>query len=225
VCACEAIKGRLNLEYIATIPELTEPHRVMQDYGLQFVIADTFNPPQGRNLAASKARGEYLVFLDDHVLPTADWFTEVLLRRKDLMHGAYKTSLGSAPTYFHFYGIKSMVEGDYRREPLTSQPYMCGSAGHSNFAIRREVFEAVGGYWPDYQGFGGEEASFDLSVWAAGYEVWMNPKMLCYHFSARAEQRGYEKTINPFNYQMALEKLRDDLPRLKARFDAEGIPH
>jgi GT2 family glycosyltransferase len=144
---------------------------------------------------------------------------------KDMLHGAYKTSLGTAPTYYHFYGIKSMVEGDYRREPFSSEPYRCGSFSHASFAIKRKVFNAVGGYWPDYQGFGGEEASFDLNLWAKGYEVWMNPKMLCYHFSARASQRGYEKTINPWNYQMALEKLRDDLPRLKAKFDAEGIPY
>jgi glycosyltransferase involved in cell wall biosynthesis len=48
----------------------------MQDYGLKFVIAETFNPPQGRNLAASEATGEYLVFLDDHVLLTGDWFEQ-----------------------------------------------------------------------------------------------------------------------------------------------------
>lgn len=195
----------------------------MQDYGLKFVIAEKFNPPEGRNLAASEATGEYLVFVDDHVLLTGEWFREVWESGKDLIHGAYKTSLGSAPTYYHFYGIKSMVEGDYRREPITSEPYKCGSAPHSGFAIRREVFNAIGGYWPDYQGFGGEEASFDLNVWEKGYEVWMNPKMLSYHFSARASQRGYEKTINPWNYQMALEKL--DLSALKAKFDAEGIPY
>jgi glycosyltransferase involved in cell wall biosynthesis len=225
VCACEAIKGDFNLEYCVTIPWMTEPRRVMQDYGVKFYIADNFNPPEGRNFAASIATGKRLVFMDDHVIPTGDWFRQVAELDKDVLHGPYKTSIGTAPTYYHFYGQASMVEGDYSRTALSDTAYRCGSAGHSNFAVRRDVFVRVGGYWSDYRDFGGEEASFDLNMWANGYEVWMNPKMLCYHFSARAEQRGYQKTINKWNYAMSLEKLKDHLPRLKAKFDAEGIPY
>jgi glycosyltransferase involved in cell wall biosynthesis len=151
VCACEAIKGDFNLEYCVTIPWMTEPRRVMQDYGVKFYIADNFNPPEGRNFAASIATGKRLVFMDDHVLPTGDWFQQVAELDKDLLHGPYKTSIGTAPTYYHFYGQASMVEGDYSRTALCDTAYRCGSAGHSNFAVRRDVFVRVGGYWTDYR--------------------------------------------------------------------------
>jgi GT2 family glycosyltransferase len=212
----------------AVVPrKLEEPHDVMRSYGVNlYHFEETMIPPVARNTGASYASGDYLLFLDDHVVMPNMITQRIIELDKDILHFAYRPMVGpSAPTYYHFFGIRSMVDGDYAKEPLHPEPYRVGSFSHACFAVKREVWNSLGGYPLDwYNGFGGEEASFDLRAWAHGYEVWVDPTIAVHHFSARSDQRGYDKTIQPENYRRCERELVHDLPRLKERFTREGIP-
>lgn len=231
ISACEAVRGDAELNYIATVSgrDWGERESLLREWGVGIIHStEPLIPPVARNHAANCAKGDILVFFDDHCIPTAGFFGRVEQDFADpnvhLLHGSYLTGPGSPYHYFHFYGIKSMVEGDYRRQPHSANIHRVGSASHAFFAIRRTVWESVGGYSDYYQGFGGEEASFDLKVWAAGYQVWLDPKLVYYHYSARESERGYEKRIEPKNYESALRELAPHLDRLKAKFAVEEIP-
>lgn len=212
--------------HVALSTPKIEPHVVMESYGVNiYSFAEPMIPPTARNLAASYATGDYLLFVDDHCIIPTELIKWIPILDKDVLHFPYRPQAGvNAPTYYHFTGIKSMVEGDYVKEPLIRTPYRCASANHGCFAVRRVAWEKMGGYPCWYSGFGGEEASFDLSAWANGCEVWIDPRIPYYHYSARADQRGYEKVIEPANYEKALYYLAPHLDRLKARFDAAEIP-
>jgi hypothetical protein len=56
--------------------------------------------------------------------------------------------------------------------------------------VRKDVWDAVGGYWDGFVGYGGEEPYFDLKCWELGYEVWVDPKIIHYHY---AGDRGYRR--------------------------------
>jgi len=210
--------------HVVVSGESSEPHRVMQDYGIDIVYGHELNAPAARNLAASRASGDYLLFLDDHVIIPPGLPASILELVVPVWHCAYKPSVGNCMTYYHFFGTVSDVEGDYSKQPCFPWPYRCASAPSGIMAVQRDVWHDLGGYWDSYVGFGGEEASFDLYAWSRGHGVWIDPRVVVHHFSARADQRGYDKTINHDNYAMALERLGPDLPRLRATFHKEGIP-
>lgn len=167
-------------------------------------------PPMSRNLCAEMATGDYLCFFDDHCLPDPDWFTKLLELDKDVVHSCYSTHVGYH-RYYHFIhlGDPNPMIGDYSREPLSQMPYLCLSAPHGGFAVKKTVWDAIGGYGTFWRGFGGEEAYFGVKAAQAGFEVWMHPQMHFYHFSCRAETRGYDKwkEANPWNFEEAKRQL------------------
>ena len=205
---------------------LGELHLKMAECGIDIRHSlEPLIPPVARNLGALGAKSEYLLFLDDHVLINKGVVRSIQEIDADIWHCAYKPFVAEAISYYGFTGIDSMVQGNYVRTPHSKLPHRIGSFTANCFAVKRKTWEALGGYWDTYQGFGGEEASFDLQAWAKGYEVWLDPTICVHHYSARSSERGYLKDINQYNYDMALDRLADDLPRLKAYFDTEGIPY
>lgn len=199
-----------------------EREQLLSDWGAKIVHSeDALTPPAARNRSATLATGDTLLFLDDHVLVGSDVFQPIQGR---LLHFSYTTGPRSPYRYFHFYSIASMVEGDYRRSPHRHNPYRCASGPHGAMLISHAAWETLGGYWPDYIGFGGEEASFNLYAWSRGIETWLDPSVIIHHYSARSGARGYAKDINKDNYAMALRKLEPVLPELRAKFESEGVP-
>jgi GT2 family glycosyltransferase len=72
------------------------------------------------------------------------------------------------------------------------KPYMIGAGGHGGFAITRSLWDAVGGYGPAnlFFGYGGEEMVFDLKLWRMGHKVFIDPKVIHYHYPGG---RGYSR--------------------------------
>ena len=227
ICACElALKG-MEREYIIHLngktydnprtfgdnPEpMDEPHYLIRnnsDGAVKYLYsAEPIPPPIARNECAKIATGDYLVFFDDHCLPDPDWFTKLLELDKDIVHSSYSTHVGYH-RYYHFIhlGDPNPLKGDYSRAPLSQEPYQCASAPHGGFGVKRAVWDALGGYGDFWQGFGGEEAYFDMLAAKKGFEVWMHPQMHFYHFSCRAETRGYDKGFNPWNFEEGWRRL------------------
>jgi hypothetical protein len=224
IAACEQV-GLKDVHVVFSGSPLQDSHYVMSSLGIDLIYhEELLIPPVARNLAAAQANGDYFLFLDDHVLPGHNIEQSILALDAPVYHCAYQPSVGNVQRYYHFEGSVSMVEGDYVRAPKQWTPYKIGSFTASTLCVKREVWRDVGGYPDWYEGFGGEEASFDLMCWSKGYEVWSDPNSCAYHYSARAAARGYEKVINKANYARALKELEPHLPRLKEQFIAEGIP-
>ena len=214
ICACEqGLKG-IEHEFIvyANGKVEDEPHHLLQansQGAVKMLYAETpVPPPIARNRCAEVATGGYLVFFDDHCLPDPDWFHKLLELDKDIVHSSYSTHVGYH-RYYHFIhlGDPNPLKGDYSRAPLSQEPYQCASAPHGGFGVKRAVWDALGGYGDFWQGFGGEEAYFDMLAAKKGFEVWMHPQMHFYHFSCRAETRGYDKGFNPWNFEEGWRRL------------------
>jgi hypothetical protein len=154
-------------------------------------------PPNARQIGADLCSGKVLFFFDNHCLLARDYFSRAIHdfdnEDIDVLHSTtcFYTSTGMHYHYllnleYNFWGSSQMLPQDEYR------PYQIAAGGHGGFAVRRSVFNDVGGYGPSelLTGYGGEEMIFDLKMWRLGYKVWLDPKVIHYHF---AGNRGYAR--------------------------------
>lgn len=160
---------------------------------------EALTPPVARSRGVQASSGEYLCFLDNHCIVGSRYFDRTVAAMDrynmamlhsvtkflpgDTEHYHYKLTLG-----MNFWGCT----GGLPTHPVL--PYQIAAGGHGGFAVRRSVWEAVGGYGPDdlLEGYGGEEFIFDLKLWRMGYDNWMDPKLIHQHWpGSRPYSRHY----------------------------------
>lgn len=233
IAACETLLEGVEHEFIVVLNGQTESevHALLAERSdvrlLPFTLV--IPPPIARNIGAKSARYDTLCFLDDHVIPTQSFFSWDI--DAEVVHCSYKTYPRHELRYFHYkFNPECPVKGDYatKREPWDwSGPiaenihlYPCLSGPHGGFFVDRQYFLESGGYDDFWQGFGGEEAYFGLKANLAGKRVVCNPNALFYHFSCRADVRGYDKTFNEYNFTEGLKRLKvlGDLDALLQKF-------
>jgi hypothetical protein len=158
---------------------------------------EAVSPPKAREEGVAAASGELVFCFDNHCIVAPDYFARSIIDfdhyRVDCLHSStrYHTSNGTDYHYrlrlpFNFWAESVQVpESDYK-------PYECAAAGHGGFAVRKSVWQAVGGYGPEHllKGYAGEELIFDLKLWRLGYKVHIDPQVVHYHF---AGNRGYAR--------------------------------
>lgn len=154
-------------------------------------------PSEGRNVGASFARGRYLVFIDDDAL----------------VHPEYVQNVKKTWDCFDFLAIRGKVlpkrsssnnsftgHYDFGEYPI---PAVLMTEG--NMAIKKEVFESVGGFDPVL--FGGEGIELSWRCWKQypGRDIYYWPKMVIFHDFARgnslvAKKQRHELAAQYFNY-------------------------
>jgi hypothetical protein len=166
-------------------------------------------PPAARQVGSEVADGELLFFFDNHCLVAPGYFdrAKAVFERmpavdmlhsttcfysNDGLHYHYKLKLD-----YNFWAESSKIAQDEVR------PYRIAAGGHGGFAIRKSVWDEVGGYGPDnlFDGYGGEELAFDLKLWLLGKEVYLDPKMIHYHYTGF---RGYSRHYTDDYYRNLL---------------------
>lgn len=160
---------------------------------------EPLSPPAARQRGAATADGRILCFFDNHCVVGRDYFKRVIYdferRPMDVLHSTTQYSLGW-PRDYHYklrLGYNFWAESVHL-PPDSVRPYKIAAAGHGGFAVLRKVWEEVGGYGPDslFSGYGGEELSFDLRMWLLGKSVWIDPKLVHYHYmGARPYSRHF----------------------------------
>ena len=165
------------------LPETTFPVRqvVVGDRGIPLAAA--------RNLAATTATGELLVFLDVDCIPDADYIADyattlatldALLMGEVLYLAAGATEAGIDFARFAATGVKhSERTGPPETELGDCTDYRCFWS--LNFAMRRATFLAVGGFDERYVGYGGEDTDFGRVVAAAGVPIRWRRGARAYH--------------------------------------------
>ncbi|MCC6396008.1 MAG: glycosyltransferase family 2 protein, partial [Bacteroidetes bacterium] len=119
---------------------LSEFHAPFQ---LRTLVLEHRGASQARNAGAEAARGEYLAFTEDDVIPDPYWLAHahkhIMERTLDILEGrTVYTHSRSNVRRFEPHGIPSYIP--------------------CNLFVRRQVFRAVGGYAPDF--FDGESGLY-----------------------------------------------------------------
>lgn len=153
-------------------------------------------PPYARQRGVEKADGDILFFFDNHCLVTPKYFERALLDFEnpeiDCLHATTKFFTADSVCYEYRMTLDYNFWGESKNFAESHKPYKIAMSGHGAMAVRRSVFNEVGGYGPEgvLDGYGGEEPMFDLKLWRYGKKVWIDPKLNHYHY---AGNRGYSR--------------------------------
>lgn len=130
-------------------------------------VPENVGIPAGRNAGVPHVAGDLLFFLDDDARPASDDYLAraAALFEADptlgLVHPRVDATHGEAPGRW----VPRVRKGDPRR---SSPAFVLWEGGS---VIRREVFDAVGG-WPELYRYAHEGIELAWRIWDAGYTVW-----------------------------------------------------
>jgi GT2 family glycosyltransferase len=188
---------------------------------------------RGNNIAARQARGEYLVFINNDTLPRRDWLRPMVdLQRSTPRVGIVGSRLVDSAgntlyTGSYFQPAINAYADAGRNYPASfgDEPRECEVYVGCGILLKRELFDAVGGFDPHY--FQGHE-DFDLclKVRERGLRVMYCPRSMIVHIenvsmkklSRRTRRSAKERNREFFErrwrqrlYEFRLPKLPDGL--------------
>lgn len=165
-------------------------------YGDFVHVVEPLSPPSARQVGTWSAKGKYLFFFDNHCIVQAPYFTRAISSMETygigMLHSTTNFWMGQGNYYEYRMAFKKhfWVDQSLPTAGHESVPYQVGVAGHGAFAVTRELWDKVDGYWMGFQGYAGEEPYFDLKCWMMGESVWLDPLMVHKHWSGR---RSYNR--------------------------------
>ncbi len=143
----------------------------------------------GNNLAASKARGEYLVLLNADAFPETDWLEIIHQACLDhprhffasrLMKASDPQTLDGEWNVYHASGLAWRKNHAQPLINATSQPKEVLSACAAAGVYPREAFEAVGGFDEDFFAYM-EDIDLDFHMQLLGYQCLYLPQAVVRH--------------------------------------------
>lgn len=149
-------------------------------------------PAANRNHAARAAATDWIAFIDDDCIPQPGWL--------DALASAAENA--------------DVIEGRTRAPGTTDSPFEehvenehGGQLWSCNLAVRRDVFERLGGFDEDFAEAGGEDMEFAWRVRRAGLRVRFAPDALVHHPPRRIGWRGLWRRTWMIRW-MALYRLK-----------------
>ncbi len=145
--------------------------------------------PAGNNVGARHAKGEYIIILNPDTIVDSDWLSQLikpfeeypdiaLTTSKILMYHQQDT-INTCANHSHFTGI-DFCKGLYEHTLYFSKPEEVGAVSGCSFAIRREIFEELGGFDPDFFLYL-EDIDLSWRARLAGYKIMFVPLSIVYH--------------------------------------------
>ncbi len=178
-----------------------------------------------RNLGASYAVAPVLFFCDSHVV-VPDYWLDRMLSAMDLLH-ADILSPAVASLYQPEaigYGLAMDDEGNiYWLSSKPTEPCMIPFACSCFMAIRKQVFDTLGGFDRNYVIYGSEDAELSLRAWLFGYQIIMYPELVVKHLFKESYSYDFDDSHMNYNLlQMACTHFNASrLCKLISRINAE----
>ncbi|HIL56790.1 MAG TPA: glycosyltransferase family 2 protein [Rhodothermales bacterium] len=186
---------------------------------------------EGNNRAVPQATGDVLVFLNNDVEVPPDWLRPLvaaLAERPDV--AAVQPKLlqldrqsfeyaGAAGGFLDRYGFPftrgrlfEHLEADRGQyDAPRDVTWATGAA----LAVRRDAFEAAGGFDPTFE-MHMEEIDLCWRLWRSGWRVRCEPTSEAYHLGGASLPRGSARKTY-YNYRNGLVMLAKNLPQVEAR--------
>ena len=138
-----------------------------------------------RNKGAAEASGEYLLFLDDDVLPQAGLLEAHLscVRRNPgaLSMGKLLPAESVRNSLFGEFAVYYGLLPGYR-ELKEGEALSCEHFNSSNFMIRKEDFQSAGGFDEGFDCYGWEDVEFGSRLSASSLRAVFSEKALAVHY-------------------------------------------
>lgn len=174
---------------------------------IKFFKTDALGAAKARNFGASKATGDIYVFSDAHVFVSKGWLDQILedFQRPEI--SAMVPGIADAKNpknigYGQTWNQELKITW-YLNKPKEIKAIPLAPGGF--LAVRKEVFNAVGGFDRGFRIWGKEDEEFSLKLWLFGYQIFVEPSVIVSHvFRKKHPYRVMLEHVN-YNYlRMAL---------------------
>jgi glycosyltransferase involved in cell wall biosynthesis len=155
-----------------------------EDNWLRVIRTSRLGAASARNVGARRATADIVVFADAHIETAPGWWGPLAEALRDPAVGAV------APVISVMGGQASKGYGmrwkgpDFSIEwlpPALAEPHSIGLAASCLWAMRRDVFNATGGFDDGMIHWGMEDSEFSLRLWLLGYEMQLVPSVEVAH--------------------------------------------
>ncbi|MEK6280899.1 MAG: glycosyltransferase [Acidobacteriota bacterium] len=168
---------------------------------------------KGANLGASRARGEYLAFLNNDMRVDRNWL-KLLVEAA----GAGKGVACVGSTILDWDGTEAEVKGRggdafclaYSPSQISEAPAPAAKGYSKAFfvsggaaLVRRQVFQELGGFDPDFFLYQ-EDVDLGWRLWLRGYECVLAPKSLVYHRGGASSNKLPQEYIHELSQKHTL---------------------
>lgn len=156
--------------------------------------------PTARQMATQHAKGKYLAFFDNHITVGRDYFKQAVEDFEDypcdVLHSTTLFYVGDVEHYHYsirgnlnsnFWGVAETIS------PQTHKPYRIAVAGHGGFLVKKDVWEKTGGYPTCFEGYAGEEVTYNLTCALLDYQVFIDPTLYHTHWCGK---RVYDRHLS-----------------------------
>lgn len=145
--------------------------------GVSCVRQNNAGPAQARNKGAALAAGDVICFTDADCVPHPNWVRSLMWHFSDPAVGAVMGSYGIAnPQSWLARAVYQEIMFRHRRMPVYPKAF-----GSYNVAIRKTVFDNVGGFNGEYPYASGEDNDLSYRMLSCGYKIFFAKDALVDH--------------------------------------------
>ncbi len=167
---------------------------------VRFFETKHIGPSRARNLGAEKAEGEFLVFLDSHMLiKNRNWLASIVkflkLNKKSICSVAISDINKKRQTYYGF-TIKRNLREDWTKKK-SNKPYQIPVAPGACLTVRKRDFFQIDGFNSGFKEWGHEDVELSIKAWLLGFDVWLLPNIEIGHLFRNEPPRSFSQyTLN-----------------------------
>jgi len=163
-------------EEICTLPITSFPIR-----SISLFTEEKLPLAKARNLAISQAKAAYCIFLDVDCIPAADFisvYAKAFLKSDSLWSGCIRYLRDGFSSDLERSALDQWSDADPIRSNLNPLPYELFWS--LNFGCSKSVFNSIGWFDENYQGYGAEDTDFSFMARKKGIQI-SNLAATAYH--------------------------------------------
>lgn len=182
-----------------------ETARVVSSYPVRYIYQKNSGPASARNRGFRESRGDIIAFIDSDCIAKKDWL-------ENLLKGFDSPEVGAVAGSYDIANPESILSRLIHEEIRWRHSRFKGfirAFGSYNVAIRRTVFEQVGGFDETYRTASGEDNDLSYRILKAGYRIRFMPDALVAHYHT---ERLFKYLKEQFRHAFWRMKLYRDHP-------------
>lgn len=163
--------------------DFLEGESFQSDHTINVIKGNSSGPAKARNIGARSTDGEVLIFCDAHlIINDPYWIEKLMICFVNDDVGAVCAGIESASDANAIgYGVTldKILSFSWIPKPSAISPVPVGPGGC--IAIRRDVFNIIGGFEENFPAWGHEDVEISIKMWLFGYQILVNPHVTVAH--------------------------------------------